>query len=89
MQAGLKLSGRYALQALLGSGGMGEVWSGNDEQLDRPVAIKLLQEHLVDPELGRRFLREARIMGRCWMLHRNAAADCQAVSMSNRWNGLD
>ena len=34
-QAGLKLSGRYALQALLASGGMGEVWRGVDEQLGR------------------------------------------------------
>jgi serine/threonine protein kinase len=64
MRAGLKLSGRYALQALLGSGGMGEVWRGVDEQLDRPVAIKVLQEHLVDPELAGRFRREARISAR-------------------------
>ena len=42
MQAGLKLSGRYVLQALLGSGGMGEVWRGVDEHLDRPVAVKVL-----------------------------------------------
>ena len=64
MQAGLKLSGRYALQALLGSGGMGEVWRGVDEQLDRPVAVKVLREHLADPELAGRFRREARIAAR-------------------------
>ena len=64
MQAGLKLSGRYALQALLGSGGMGEVWRGIDEHLDRPVAVKVLQDHLVDPELAGRFRREARIAAR-------------------------
>jgi eukaryotic-like serine/threonine-protein kinase len=64
MQTGLKLSGRYALQALLGSGGMGEVWRGVDEQLDRPVAVKVLQEHLVDSELAGRFRREARIAAR-------------------------
>jgi serine/threonine-protein kinase len=46
MQAGLKLSGRYVLQALLGSGGMGEVWRGVDEHLDRPVAVKVLRAHL-------------------------------------------
>jgi Protein kinase domain len=64
MRAGLRLSGRYALLALLGSGGMGEVWRGVDEQLDRPVAVKVLREHLADPELTRRFQREARIAAR-------------------------
>ena len=64
MQAGLKLSGRYALQALLGNGGMGEVWRGVDELLDRPVAVKVLRANLADPELAGRFRREARIAAR-------------------------
>ena len=64
MQAGLKLSGRYVLQALLGSGGMGEVWRGVDEHLDRPVAVKVLRTHLADPELAGRFRREAKIAAR-------------------------
>jgi serine/threonine protein kinase len=64
MQAGLKLSGRYVLQALLGCGGMGEVWRGVDEHLGRPVAIKVLREHLADPEPTGRFRREARIAAR-------------------------
>jgi eukaryotic-like serine/threonine-protein kinase len=59
VRAGLRLSGRYALLALLGSGGMGEVWRGVDEQLDRPVAVKVIRERLADPELTRRFQREA------------------------------
>jgi serine/threonine protein kinase len=64
MQAGLRLSGRYGLQKLLGRGGMGEVWRGIDEQLDRPVAVKVLREHFTDPELAERFRREARIAAR-------------------------
>jgi serine/threonine protein kinase len=64
MRAGLKLSGRYALQGLLGRGGMGEVWRGVDEHLDRPVAVKVLREHFADPELVERFRREARIAAR-------------------------
>ena len=64
MQAGFKLSGRYVLEALLGYGGMGEVWRGVDEYLGRPVAVKVLREHLADPELAERFRREARIAAR-------------------------
>jgi serine/threonine protein kinase len=64
MQAGLRLSGRYALHKLLGRGGMGEVWRGIDEQLDRPIAVKVLREHFTDPELAERFRREARIPAR-------------------------
>jgi hypothetical protein len=43
---------------------MGEVWRGVDEYLDRPVAVKILREHLADPELAGRFRREARIAAR-------------------------
>ncbi len=64
MQPGLKLAGRYALQARLGHGGMGEVWRGVDERLGRPVAVKVLGEHLADPERLARFRREAELTAR-------------------------
>ena len=64
MQAGLKLSGRYVLEALPGYGGMGEVWRGVDEHLGRQVAVKVLREHFADPELTERFRHEARIAAR-------------------------
>jgi eukaryotic-like serine/threonine-protein kinase len=64
VQAGLKLSRRYVLQAPLGSGGMGEVWRGVDEQLGRPVAVKVLREYPADPERVARFWREATIAAR-------------------------
>jgi serine/threonine protein kinase len=44
LHAGTTLGGRYVLQALLASGGMGEVWRGEDTELVRPVAVKLLKE---------------------------------------------
>ena len=59
-QAGL-LGGRYALRSLVGEGGMAEVFSAIDGVLDRPVAVKVLREHLAhDSEAVARFRREAR-----------------------------
>jgi len=60
--------GRYQMQALLGSGAMGEVYRAYDPVIDRPVAIKLLRPELIvggesDHLLGR-FRREARAAGR-------------------------
>ena len=37
-------AGRYRVDAPIGSGGMGAVWSGYDQQLDRRVAIKLMHQ---------------------------------------------
>ncbi|MET1006026.1 MAG: protein kinase, partial [Propionibacteriaceae bacterium] len=51
---------RYQTGALLGRGGMAEVYSGMDTHLRRPVAIKRLREdRALDPTLRARFRREA------------------------------
>jgi hypothetical protein len=51
--------GPYEIVALLGSGGMGEVYRARDTKLDREVAIKVLPEQFVaDPERVARFQRE-------------------------------
>jgi serine/threonine protein kinase len=42
----LILNGRFELRALLGRGGMGEVWRAHDRDLDLQVAVKLLHPHL-------------------------------------------
>jgi serine/threonine protein kinase len=62
-QTGELIGGRYRLDGLIGSGGMGEVFRAHDTVLARDVAVKLVEA--VDPrrreEITRAFLREARI----------------------------
>ena len=54
------LSGRYRLDAVLGQGGVGVVWRARDLQLDRDVAVKVLQSGVAsDPVAADRFRREA------------------------------
>jgi serine/threonine-protein kinase len=58
--AGTRL-GHYEILALIGAGGMGEVYRARDSRLDRPVAIKVLHDNLsIDPQARARFEREAR-----------------------------
>jgi hypothetical protein len=53
--------GAYEVLALLGSGGMGEVYRARDTRLDRIVAIKVLPASVAgDPDRRQRLDREAR-----------------------------
>lgn len=64
--AGVALSpgarlGPYEITALIGAGGMGEVYSARDTRLDRIVAIKILPPTFAgDPERRARLEREAK-----------------------------
>jgi len=69
---GTKL-GAYEVIALLGEGGMGEVYRARDPRLGRDVAIKVLPAAFVrDPERLARFEREARLLAA--MSHAGIAA---------------
>jgi eukaryotic-like serine/threonine-protein kinase len=57
---GTKL-GPYEIVALIGTGGMGEVYRAHDTRLERDVAIKVLPaSYSADPDRLRRFEQEAR-----------------------------
>jgi serine/threonine protein kinase len=55
--------GVYQIQALLGAGGMGEVYRARDTKLERDVAVKFLPHAFTsDPERLSRFAGEARML---------------------------
>ncbi|MCY1064621.1 serine/threonine-protein kinase [Nannocystis sp. RBIL2] len=56
--------GRYRLLHRLGAGAMGEVHLAVDDELDRPIAIKLVHPHLADPRSTARLRGEARALAR-------------------------
>ncbi|HEX6700540.1 MAG TPA: serine/threonine-protein kinase [Gaiellaceae bacterium] len=67
------IAGRYTLDRTLGRGGMASVYLGRDAQLERRVAVKLLDPSVArDDELRRRFARESRLAAR--LSHPNVVA---------------
>jgi serine/threonine protein kinase len=70
---GHTLDNKYKIEARLGIGGMGTVYRARHLLIDRPVAVKVLNQRLVDDEASRiRFQREAKAAGR--LQHLNAVA---------------
>ena len=55
--------GPYRVTALIGEGGMGQVYRAHDTKLQRDVALKILPESFVhDPDRLARFSREAQVL---------------------------
>lgn len=64
---------RYRVDAEIGHGAMGVVYRGKHVKLERPVAIKVMHDHLVhERTLVERFRREAQLAGR--LRHANVVA---------------
>lgn len=54
---------RYQIVERIGTGGMARVYLATDTNLERPVAIKILHDHLADDDIFRqRFEREAKFL---------------------------
>ena len=67
------LIGPYEVVALIGVGGMGEVYRARDSKLNREVALKVLPDlFAADPDRVARFQREAQILAS--LNHPNIAA---------------
>ena len=65
--------GHYDVTALIGEGGMGQVWQATDTQLGRQVALKILPDAFeADPDRLARFRREAQVLAS--LNHPNIAA---------------
>ena len=55
--------GRYVVRRRIGAGGFATVWLAYDEQLDSPVAVKVLADNWAgDPAVRQRFLEEGRFL---------------------------
>lgn len=62
---GKMISGRYKIEELIGQGAMGRVYRALQKPIDRPIAVKILHQHLMeDRRVSRRFEREAQAASR-------------------------
>ena len=63
LQPGDTVAGHFAIEGLLGRGGMGEVYRCRDTALGRMVALKVLPERIAsNPDALARFRREAKLL---------------------------
>ena len=85
---GYLLGGRYRIVAMLGKGGMGEVYRADDLSLEQPVALKFLPEAVAhNPDALARFRNEVRVARQvshpnvCRMYDLGEADGCCFLSM--------
>ena len=74
--------GRYTILALVGKGGMGEVYAAYDPELDRKIALKLLRARSSDRRSRARLLREAKAIAK--LSHANVVVVHDAGTFDER-----
>jgi serine/threonine protein kinase len=78
-----KSNAHYQITALLGQGGMGEVYRARDRHLDRDVALKIVPEAFAtDPERLSRFEREAKVLA---SLNHTNIASIYTIARDGTW----
>ncbi len=60
----VELPERFAIEHILGQGGMGRVYAARDTELDRRVAVKVMRHDVGSEALAARLVRESRLMAR-------------------------
>ncbi len=84
---GRLISGRYRIEAVVGTGGMAVVYRALDLQENRTVAIKVLRpEYESDMEFVRRFGREAEAAANK-LIASSLTDSLIRYTQANRWNG--
>jgi serine/threonine protein kinase len=90
IELGQVLDGKYKIVRLVGEGGMGAVYEGENTLIHRRVAIKVLNATLAkNTEIVARFEREAQAAGRIGNDHILEVLDLGALADGNRYMVLE
>src|SRR5690348_12268058 len=86
LEPGQVIDGKYRIVRLIGEGGMGAVFEGENVRISRRVAIKVLHPAAVsNPETVQRFEREAQAAGRIGSDHILEILDLGALPDGSRY----
>jgi len=85
LEAGQIIESKYRIVRLIGEGGMGSVYEGENTFIRRRIAIKVLHAHSVSEETVRRFEREAQAAGCIGSDHILEVLDLGSLSNGDRF----
>ncbi len=86
LQPGTTIEGKYRINRMLGKGGMGAVYEGENERIHRRVAIKVLHTEVSDrADVVQRFEREAQAAGRIGSAHIVEVLDLGSLASGERY----